>query len=228
VRGARERVAFRVVSDPVFFGVSDLDVPVSDLERSLRLYAGATGFPVMKRGEGFAVVDAGGVRLRLVHTRSPEHRTSLRLSTSDVAGAIEVFARAGATRLYAPMKTPQQELVAAVRDPDGHTVYLWRDLTEDEYDFEPALPKELTWEKPAEELLQALLKRVPALFRALARYRVTKEAESLAEKTRRVGREEVIRGFILASPRVTRSRNRKPLVELGIDADKYQADWDAP
>lgn len=216
------------MSEPVFFGVSDIDVPVSDLDRARRVYATATGFPVVKEGEGFAIVDAGGVRIRLVHTRSPEHRASVRISTSDVAGAIEALVRAGASRLYEPMRTPQQELIGAVRDSDGHTLYLVRELTEDEYDFEPALPKELTWDKPAEELLQALLKRVPALFRALARYRVTKEAELLAERTRRVGREEVIRGFILASPRVTRGRNRKPLVEMGIDVEKYQADWDAP
>ena len=39
--------------------------------------------------------------------------------------------------------------------------------------------------------------------------------------------EQVIRGYILSSPRITRGRNRKPLVEAGIDVERYRADWDA-
>jgi hypothetical protein len=114
-----------------------------------------------------------------------------------------------------------------VRDPDGNILSVWRELTEDELDVVPALPKELTWTEDAETFLQSLLRSVPALFRALARYRVTREAEALAARTRVVTREEVIRGYILASPKVTRGRNRKPLIEHGVDVDKYKADWDA-
>ncbi len=49
-----------------FFGVSHVDVLVTDVERSLRIYAHATGFPVRARGEGFADVDAGGVILYIL------------------------------------------------------------------------------------------------------------------------------------------------------------------
>jgi len=73
-----------------------------------------------------------------------------------------------------------------------------------------------------------LLKGVPALFRALARRKVTRVTESLAGPQHSVGTEDVIRGFILASPRITRERNRKPLLEAGIDVCRYQAEWDAP
>jgi hypothetical protein len=57
--------------------------------------------------------------------------------------------------------------------------------------------------------------------------KVSKSGEELAEKTNFVTREEVIRGFILASPRVTRGRNRQPLIDHGIDVAKYAGDWDA-
>jgi hypothetical protein len=90
-----------------------------------------------------------------------------------------------------------------VRAPDGNIITVWRELSEDEDDS------------------------VPALFRALVRYRVTREAEALAARARVVSREEVIRGFILASSKVTRARNRKPMIDRGIDAGKHQADWDA-
>lgn len=211
----------------VFHGIRDLDLPVRDVDRALRLYRDVIGFPVVREGDGFAMLDAAAIQLRLVQTRSPEHRTSIRVQSPEVADALSALIAAGAQSLYAPMRTPDQELLGAVRDFDGHTIYVFRPLTEDEYDFVPELPKELSWDGEAEQLMQALLKKVPALFRALARHRVTKEAESLAARTRRVTREEVIRGFILASPRVTRGRNKKPMIELGIDIDRYQADWDA-
>lgn len=215
------------MSSTTFFGVSHVDLPVTDLERSLRLYATATGFPVRARGEGFADVDTGGVLLRLVETRKPEHHASIRLQAGAIEGGLAALIEAGAASLYAPMRTPSQELVGAVRDPDGHTIYVWRALSEDEYDHLPALPTKLTWDPEADALLRSLLKRVPALFRMLARFRVTRVAEDLAEQTRRVSREEVIRAYILASPRVTRGRNRQPLIDHGIDVDRYGADWAA-
>ena len=210
-----------------FFGVSHVDVPVADVERSLRIYAHATGFAVRARGEGFADVDAGGVILRLIETRAPELRAAVRLQSPAVEDGLAALIAAGASALYPAERTPQQELVGAVRDPDGHTVYVWRALSEDEYDFVPPLPTKMTWDEDADALLRSLLKRVPALFRVLARYRVTRVAEELAAGTRRVGREEVIRGYILASPKVTRGRNRQPLIDHGVDVDRYQADWDA-
>src|SRR5262249_55555252 len=119
------------------------------------------------------------------------------------------------------------ELVGVSRDPDGNILQVYRPLTEDEYDAEPEIPKEMTWDADAEALLKSLLKSVPVLFRALARRKITRVAEELAQKTHRVTPEEVIRGTILASAKVTRGRNRKALLEHGVDIDKYQADWDA-
>lgn len=211
----------------VFHGIRDIDLPVRDIDRSLRLYRDVLGFPLVSVAGGVATLDAASVQLRLFQTRSPEHRAAIRVQSPEVDEALAALIAAGAVSLYAAMRTPEQELMGAVRDADGHTIYVFRPLTEDEYDFVPELPKELSWDDEAEQLMHALLKKVPALFRALARHRVTKEAESLAARTRRVTREEVIRGFILASPRVTRGRNKKPMIELGIDVDRYRADWEA-
>lgn len=210
-----------------FFGLSHVDIAVSDLARALKIYETCIGFAVKQQGEGFADLEATPIRIRLLVTKKPEARAAIRVQSSEVEAGIDALIKVGCTLLYPATRTPQQELVGSVRDPDGNIIAVWRELSEDEYDFVPALPKELTWTEDAEALLQALLKSVPALFRALARYRVTREAELLAERTRVVSREEVIRGFILASPKVTRGRNRKPLVDQGIDVDKYQADWDA-
>ncbi len=212
----------------VVYGVSHVDLPVRDLLRARRIYAGLLGFEERAGGEGWLDLDAGGtVLLRLVEVSRPGHRQSLRVQAATVEGALEALAHAGCERLYAPARTPQQELVGSVRDPDGHTLTVWRPLSEDEYDFVPELPKALAWDADAEALLKSLLRAVPALFRALARRKVVRVAEELAERSRRVTREEVVRGFILASPRVTRGRNRLPLQQHGVDVELYQADWDA-
>jgi len=215
------------VTPSPFLGLSHVDIPVTNLERSLAIYRDATGFPESDRGDGWVVIDGATAAIRLLATSKPEHRSTIRLQANDVEAAAKVLVDAGATTLYDPMRTPEQELVAAVRDPDGHTIYVWRALTEDEFDFVPDLPKEMTWDPEAEAFLKSLLEAVPALFRGLARRKVTREAELLAAETNCVTRQEVIRGFILSSPKITRGRNRQPLIDHGVDVDKYQADWDA-
>lgn len=210
----------------IFYGVSHVDLAVTNLAASLRVYEGCLGFRVLRREEGFVELDATPIRIRLIETKRPESRGSIRIQSPQVELALEELLAAGCTAQYPAMRTPQQELVGSVRDPDGHVLTAWRDLTEDEYEKAPELPKALVWNADAEALLKSLLKSVPFLFRSLARNKVTREAESLA-KMRIVTREEVIRGFILASPRVTRGRNRKPLEDHGIQVDLYQADWDA-
>lgn len=210
-----------------FFGLSHVDIAVTNLDRAIAIYGTCLGFALSHRGDGHADLEATPVKIRLLETQRPEARASVRIQAPHVEAGIDALIDAGCTLLYPAARTPLQELVGSVRDPDGNIITVWRELSEDEYNFVPALPKELSWTEDGEALLQALLKGVPALFRALARYRVTREAEALAERTRVVTREEVIRGFILASPKVTRGRNRKPLIDQGIDVEKYRADWDA-
>jgi len=189
---------------------------------------GGGGVPVVGSGEGWAELDASGVRIRLVETRSPEHRAALRLQSPEVADSVGALVAAGATLVHEPTRTPQQELVGVVRDPDGHTLSVWRALTEDEYDFVPPLPKGKQCGIPTRTSSCGRSSSGARSLSLLARYRVTRLAEVLAaEATRRVSREEVIRAYILASPRVTRGRNRQPLIDHGVDVDRYRDDWEA-
>ncbi|MCU0659570.1 MAG: VOC family protein [Polyangiaceae bacterium] len=210
-----------------FYGLSHIDVPVTSLQRAEQIYHQATGFPVQRRGEGWLDIDAGGFLLRLVLTHRPEARATLRLQAPSVEDALVALVNAGTTLLYGAMRTPDQELIGAVRDPDGNQIYVWRPLTEDEFDYVPELPKEMTWLPEAEDFLKSLLRSIPALFRALARRRVVAVSEELAQGKNLVTREEVIRGFILASPRITRYRNRQPLIDHGVDVDRYREDWES-
>jgi hypothetical protein len=77
-------------------------------------------------------------------------------------------------------------------------------------------------------LLKSLLLHVPTLFRALARRKVTRVVEELASETSRrtVTSELVVRGYILASAKVTRYRLHAPLRAHGFDPDRFRADFE--
>jgi hypothetical protein len=209
------------------FGLSHIDIPVTSLERTEHLLTHLCGFWVKRRGEGWVDIDTGTCALRLFKTQKVEQRVTLRLQVRDVAGMVKSLRGAGLRLVYEPMRTPEQELMAQLADADGHLLIVWRELSEDEYEQIPELPKELSWQPEAEELLKSLLKSVPALFRALARWRVAKNAELLAAATRVVSRENVIRSFILSSAKVTRSRVRQPLIDHGVNLDDYAVDFAA-
>jgi len=228
-RLVRDLLTLACMNSPVnVFGVSHVDLPVADLTASLSIYRDLLGFTEKARAEGCVDLDAGGtITIRLVSSPNPEHRASLRIHTQTVETLQKVLLAAGCRLVHEPLRTPDQCLQATVLDRDAHTLYLWRPLSEDEYDFVPTLPTQMTWEPSADLLLKSLLKSVPALFRSLARWKVVRCAEDLASASRTVTREEVIRGFILASPRVTRGRNRQPLIAHGVDVDLYDEDWKA-
>jgi len=215
-------------SVPVVFGVSHVYVPVQSVARARSIYVDVLGFEERARDKDWIELDAGGtVFLRLVETMRPEHRVHLRLMAPDIDAAVLALMRGGCGLIEKATRTPDMTLAASVCDPDGHTLTVWRALTEDEFDVIPDLPKTLVWNDDADTLLKQLLKGVPALFRGLARRRVVRVVEELAACRSVVTREDVIRGFIRASPKVTRGRNRGPLLDAGIDVDRYQADWEA-
>lgn len=211
----------------MFFGITHVEVPVSDLERAKSFWEGEIGLQEVRRGDGFIDLDSGSAIVRLVQVNKVEHPVSLRVHVGDVQQAFDHLAAAGGRGLYEPMRTPTLELEARVLDADGNTAVVWRELTEDEYDFVPELPKEGEWDDEAEILLKALLSHVPAMFRALARRKVTRMVEYLAAEDRSaVMREHVIRGYILSSAKITRSRLIEPLRKEGIDPERYQAEFD--
>lgn len=211
----------------MYYGVSHLIVPVTDLQRTIKLWSEAMGFSVLRRGDGYADIDSGNVAIRLMQVPAIESRVSLRIPVRNVQEACQILLRSGATPRYEPTRTPELEEMACVDDPDGHALILWRELTEDEWGFTPALPTQGEWQAEAEQLLQRLLSHVPALFRMLARRKTTRVIEQLArENNSAVTREIVIKGYITASAKVTRYRLVGPLRAEGIDPDDYREEFD--
>jgi catechol 2,3-dioxygenase-like lactoylglutathione lyase family enzyme len=212
----------------MFFGVTHVDLPVTDLTRAEAFWGKVIGLKEVKRGEGFLDLDSGSVILRLVQVPSVSRPVTLRVHVYDVQAAYDQLVQSGGRALYEVQRTPALELEAHVADPDGNAVIVWRDLSEDEYGFVPDLPKQGEWQTDAEKLLLELLVYVPALFRSMARRKVTKIIEEVAGyDNSAVTREHVIRGYILSSAKIKRDRLIEPLKKCGIDPAKYPEEFDA-
>ena len=211
----------------MFFGVSHVVMQVTDLERSAGIWRDVVGFAESRRGEDYVDMDSGNVAIRLIKVPAVEANITVRLNVYDVSEAYKKLLEGGSVSRYEPMHTPDLEDMACVTDPDGHSIVLWRALTEDEWDFVPELPKQGEWYPDAEDLLKRLLGHVPALFRMLARRKVTRVVEELArEDNGPVTREHVIKGYITASAKATRSRVIEPLKAEGINPDDYPEEFD--
>lgn len=211
----------------MFFGISHLVLPCTDLENSTRLWRDVIGFATARSGEGYVDIDTGSAILRLLQVPAVESQITVRLQVADVGQAYQTLLAAGSAPRYAPMRTPELEEMCCVSDADGHAIVLWRALTEDEWDFVPELPKQGEWTADAEDLLQRLLAHVPAFFRMLARRKTTRVIEQLAQEARSpVTRELVVKGYITASAKVTRFRMVEPLRAEGINPDDYRAEFE--
>jgi catechol 2,3-dioxygenase-like lactoylglutathione lyase family enzyme len=212
----------------MFFGVTHVDLPVTDFVRAEAFWCKLIGLKEVKRGEGFLDLDSGSVILRLVQVAAVSRPVTLRVSVPDVATAYDLLVDAGGRALYEAQRTPALELEAHVADPDGNTVIVWRELNEDEYGFVPELPKQGEWNAEAEKLFNELLVYVPALFRSMARRKVTRIIEEVAGYDHSaVMREHVIRGYILSSAKIKRDRLMDPLRKCGIDPNNYKEEFDA-
>lgn len=212
----------------MFFGVTHIDVPVTDLARAEAFWGKLIGLKEVKRGEGFIDLDSGSVILRLVQVPQVARPVTLRVSVPDVQRAFDLLVQSGGRALYEAQRTPALEFEAHVADPDGNAVIVWRELSEDEYGFTPELPKQGEWLPGSEDLLKQLLSYVPALFRSMARRKVTKIIEEVAGYDHSpVTREHVIRGYILSSAKIKRDRLIEPLKKCGIDPAKYPEEFDA-
>jgi len=211
----------------LYFGLSHVDIPVRDVSAALRLYRDVLGFDLLKEGEGWADLDAHTAKVRLLESKTLERPATVRVQSRDVEAGLKQLVASGAVLLYEASRTEQLTIEGSVRDGDGNTVTVWRELSEDEYGFDPELPMELTWDADAEALLKSLLKAVPALFRGLARRKVVKEAEARAHKTRSIDRDLAIRSFISAQSPPNRARLREPLKKHGADPDAYRDEFDS-
>jgi len=212
----------------MFFGVTHVDLPVTEFARAETFWGKLIGLKEVKRGEGFLDLDSGSVIVRLVQVESVSRPVTLRVHVGNVEAAFATLIKSGGRALYEAQRTPALELEAHVADPDGNTVIVWRELSEDEYGFVPELPKQGEWQPDSEKLLNELLSYVPALFRSMARRKVTKVIEEVAGWDKSpVTREHVIRGYILASAKIKRNRLIEPLKKCGIDPDGYKEEFDA-
>lgn len=212
----------------MFFGTSHVDIQVSNLEKAVTLWCEVIGLTELKRGNNFVDVDSGSIVLRLTKKTAISHPVTVRIHAADIQAAYATLLDAGMQDYFEPTHTDELEMVAGVRDGDGNTILVWRELTEDEYDFTPELPTETDWRPEAEDLLKQLLKRVPALFRATARKRTTRAIEELSRsENRTIDREQVIRGYIMATPKFMRSQLIGPMKEEGINTDNYQEAFDS-
>ena len=212
----------------MFFGVTHVDLPVTDIARSEAFWGKLIGLKEVKRGEGFLDLDSGSVILRLVQVPSVSRPVTLRVHVGNVQTAFDTLLQSGGRMLYEVQRTPALELEGHIADPDGNIVIVWRELTEDEYGFVPELPKQGKWLPESETLLNELLSFVPALFRSMARRKVTKIIEEVAGWDKApVNREHVIRGYILSSAKIKRNRLIEPLKQCGIDPDDYKEEFDA-
>lgn len=211
----------------MFHGISHVDIQTTNLEHSNKFWSEVIGFSVKSQGDGFVEIDSGNVAIRLIEVPAIEQTSTIRISVANVTDSYQHLINTGATSRYEPMKTPDLEKIACVTDQNGHSIILWRTLSEDEWDFVPELPKTGEWYPDAEDLLVKLLSHVPAFFRMLARRKVTRVVEELAhEEQSAVTREHVIKGYITSSAKVTRSRLIEPLKAEGINPDNYQAEFD--
>jgi catechol 2,3-dioxygenase-like lactoylglutathione lyase family enzyme len=212
----------------MYFGVTHIDVPVTDFARAEVLWGRLMGLKEVKRGEGFVDFDSGSVILRLVQVTKVARPVSLRVNVPDVQRACDLLIQSGARPLYEVQRTPALELEAHVADADGNSIIVWRELSEDEFGFIPDLPKQGEWHPDAEALLIELLAYVPALFRSMARRKVTRIIEEVAGYDHAaVTREHVIRGYILSSAKIKRDRLLEPLRKCGIDPAGYREEFDA-
>ena len=211
----------------MFHGISHIDVQVTSLPKGRHLWSEVIGLTVIKEGDGYIELDSGNVAIRLIEVPGIEQTTTIRLSVPSVTQAYKKLLLHGAIGKYEPMNTPDLHKIACVTDENGHSIIVWRTLSEDEWDFVPDLPKTGEWYPDAEELVVNLLSHVPAFFRMLARRKVTRVIEELAnEEQSAVSREHVIKGYITSSAKVTRSRLIEPLKAEGINPDDYKAEFD--
>ena len=113
--------------------ISQIAIPVLNLETSMAFYGEALGLPLLFRADpGMAFFDIEGLRLMLSKAEevSPIGPSGpiLYFSTPDIAAAWKDLTAAGAELVREPQithKTDDTELwLAFFKDPDGHTLAL--------------------------------------------------------------------------------------------------------
>ncbi|QGJ69352.1 Hypothetical protein PBC10988_10260 [Planctomycetales bacterium 10988] len=208
----------------MFYGVSHFVLEVSDLGRAKAYYCDVLEMEIKEESKDQLILDAGTTDLYIIEKEDPQPRSGICFQVGEMPWLLERLAQANVEfpETVKPAEGERWEIL--MTDGQGNQMILWQKLGEDDWANPVPLPAEIEWTEEAEELMQGLLKRVPALFRDLARKKAVAETELLAENNR-VIKEHVVRGYIRANPRITRFRVKKPIREMGYNPEDYAEDF---
>jgi catechol 2,3-dioxygenase-like lactoylglutathione lyase family enzyme len=113
--------------------ITQILVPVSDLDRAADFYEHVLGLPLLFRFPGTAFFDAAGVRLYLARPTEPGYDgvATFYFRVDDVTAAFDLLESRGATVRERPElvhRDPGYDLwLAFVADPDGNNIGLMRE-----------------------------------------------------------------------------------------------------
>ena len=107
-----------------------LEIPTSDIPRSVRFYEKVFGWKTRKRGDGATAFDdaIGEVSGAWVTGRAPSPNPGLLLyvMVDSVSSTIDVIQRSGG-RIVQPLGVDAPELTARFADPDGNVLGLYQE-----------------------------------------------------------------------------------------------------
>lgn len=114
-----------VPSDPIG-QLRSVVLRVDDMDEACRFYTEVLGFTLKVRDGGrWAALDGGGVTVALAGgTERPPDATAISVKVADVPAALRRALGGGAVLVAAPAEGAH-EIRAAVRDTEGHLVYLY-------------------------------------------------------------------------------------------------------
>lgn len=97
----------------------------------------------------------------------------------------------------------------------------WSELDWQEYYIEQALP---LWNDEARELLDELVSPVPQIFRDVAKQKIAGRISKIAldEKVSTIHLDQIMKGYIIATPKRDHGFMKKKLKELNIDYSPYE------
>jgi catechol 2,3-dioxygenase-like lactoylglutathione lyase family enzyme len=118
---------------PMLGPITQILVPVTDLDRAVEFYDKVLGLPLLFRYPGNAFFDAHGVRLYLAQPTEPgfDGAANLYFRVDDVSGTFEQLEARGATVRERPEVVHRADdydlWLAFVTDPDGNNIGLMRE-----------------------------------------------------------------------------------------------------
>jgi hypothetical protein len=94
-------------------------------------------------------------------------------------------------------------------------------------EFAGEMDQRMQWTSDAGEKFDAMLNDVPVMFRGMAKSMASAAAEKVAGErgATEVGYEDMVRGFIKATPGHMRNGLKQIFAAHGVDLEKYQGDF---